>query len=139
MKPLKGVIHGKAIELEEETGLPEGQEVAVEIRPIDPATAWLERIVVDPAISPGKPVIKGTSVAAEEVARLVDEGKTDAEIRQRFPGLSAEDVSAVRRYASVPAGLRKSFGAWAEDAEELDEYLEWNRQQRTLDRREVAP
>lgn len=29
-------------------------------------------------------------------------------------------------------GIRRSAGAWAADAEELDEYLEWNRQQRKL-------
>ncbi len=34
MKTLKGVIHGRAIELEEETGLSEGQEVNVTIEPV---------------------------------------------------------------------------------------------------------
>jgi len=34
MKPLKGVIHGMAIELEEKTGLPEGQEVSVTVEPV---------------------------------------------------------------------------------------------------------
>ncbi len=33
--------------------------------------------------------------------------------------------------------LRRLAGAWAEDAEELDRYLEWNRQQRKLPRREI--
>ncbi|HPD29964.1 MAG TPA: hypothetical protein PLL20_08220 [Phycisphaerae bacterium] len=33
-------------------------------------------------------------------------------------------------------GLRRSAGAWADDAEGLDRYLEWNRQQRKLGRRE---
>lgn len=31
-------------------------------------------------------------------------------------------------------GIRKSAGAWAEDAEELDKYLAWNRQQRKMGR-----
>ena len=35
-------------------------------------------------------------------------------------------------------GLCRAFGAWAEDAEELDKYLEWNRQQRKLERRELV-
>jgi hypothetical protein len=34
-------------------------------------------------------------------------------------------------------GLRRAFGAWAEDAEELDKYLECNRQQRKLYRPEI--
>jgi hypothetical protein len=32
-------------------------------------------------------------------------------------------------------GLRRAFGAWAEDAEEVDKFLEWNRTQRKLERR----
>lgn len=30
---LKGVVHGKTIELEHDSGLPDGQEVAVTVRP----------------------------------------------------------------------------------------------------------
>ncbi len=33
---LKGIIHGKTIELEQEPGLAEGQEVTVSLRPILP-------------------------------------------------------------------------------------------------------
>ncbi|HMC67354.1 MAG TPA: hypothetical protein VKI65_20635 [Gemmataceae bacterium] len=36
-------------------------------------------------------------------------------------------------------GIRRSAGAWAADAEDLDKYLEWNRQQRKLSRREIEP
>jgi hypothetical protein len=36
-------------------------------------------------------------------------------------------------------GLRRSFGAWAEDAEELDRYMEWSRQQRKIGRPELEP
>ena len=53
------------------------------------------------------------------------------------PELSPNDLDAVRRYARVPEGMRRSFGGWAEDAEELDKYLEWTRQQRKLPRREI--
>ena len=37
----------------------------------------------------------------------------------------------------VPEGLRRSFGGWAEDAEELDKYLDWTRQQRKVRRPEI--
>lgn len=36
-------------------------------------------------------------------------------------------------------GIRRSAGAWAEDAEQLDEFLEWNRQQRKQSRAEIEP
>ena len=32
--------------------------------------------------------------------------------------------------ARVPMALRRSFGAWADDADALDQYLEWTHQQR---------
>ncbi len=35
-------------------------------------------------------------------------------------------------------GLRRACGAWAEDAEELDRYVDWSRQQRKLDRPEIG-
>lgn len=68
---IKGVVHGKTVELERESGLPDGQQVSVTMRP------------------------------AGEVGTLP-------------PG----------------EGLKRAFGAWAEDADELDKYLEWNRRQR---------
>jgi hypothetical protein len=36
-------------------------------------------------------------------------------------------------------GLRRAFGGWAEDGEELDKFLEWTRQQRTIRRAEIEP
>jgi hypothetical protein len=66
--PLRGIIRGKAIELLQATGLPDGQEVTVTLQPTSTTTE----------LAPGE-------------------------------------------------GLAQSFGAWAEHAEELDKYLEWNR------------
>lgn len=134
---LKGVVRGKTIELEQEPGLPDGQAVQIEIRPLSSPAGWLDRIVVDPAVLPGQPIIKGTRIPAEEVVRLLDEGRSDAEVRGTFPDLTGEDIAAVRQYASVPHGLRHAFGGWAEDGDELDRYLEWNRKQRKVGRRGV--
>ena len=77
----RGVVHGKNIELDEETGLMDGQEVHVTVQPVKPG-------------------------------------------EQRLP---------------PGEGLRRSFGGWAEDAEELDAYLAWNRQQRKMSRPEITP
>ena len=74
---LKGIVHGKVIELEREAGLPDGQAVTVTVQPLP-----------EKRLPPGE-------------------------------------------------GIRRSAGAWADDAEELDGYLEWNRQQRELGRREI--
>lgn len=69
---LKGVIHGKTIELEQQPGWPDGLEVSVVIQPLQPVE-----------------------------------------------------------------GIRRSAGAWSEDAEGLEQFLEWNRRQRKLGRREL--
>src|SRR5262249_33542072 len=36
---IKGIIHGKLIELDEEPGLPEGKKVSVTVEPVPPATS----------------------------------------------------------------------------------------------------
>jgi uncharacterized protein (DUF433 family) len=133
---LKGVIHGKTIELEQEPELPDGQRVNVRVEPEDPPK-WLERFTVDPSIALGKLLVKGTRLLVGDLVELVEEGRSDDELRSLHPDLTPEDVDAVRRYAKVPAGLRMSFGGWAEDAEELDKYLAWTRQNRKLSRREI--
>jgi uncharacterized protein (DUF433 family) len=137
MATMHGVIRGKTIELERESGLPEGQRIAVDLRPQDEPPAWLERFAADPAIGSGKIVIKGTPLLVDDLLQLVDEGRGDEDLRQTYPELSAADLEAVRNYARVPEGMRRSFGGWAEDAKELDEYLDWTRQQRKLRRREI--
>jgi len=132
----QGVVHGKTIELEQELGLAEGQRVTVDVRLVDEPPAWLERLVVDPTVNPGKLVIKGTQLLVDDLVRLVEEQRNDRELRQLYPELTPADLEAIRQYARVPDGLRYSFGGWAEDGEELDVYLEWTRQQRKVRRRE---
>jgi uncharacterized protein (DUF433 family) len=137
MATIPGVIHGKTIELEREPGLPDGQRIAVEVRPLDEPPAWLGRFAVDPALRTGKFAIKGTQLLVDELVQMVEDGRTDEELLQDHPELSIADLDAVRNYARVPEGMRRSFGGWAEDAVELDEYLDWTRQQRKLRRREI--
>ena len=144
MKTLQGVIHGKTIELEQVPGLPDGEAVAVTIERVQRPAAvtkaeeipwvelWVERLVFDSAVLPGERIVKGTRLAAEALVAELEKGRSDQEMLQAHPELTQEDVNAVRHYARGPVGLRRSFGGWAEDAEELDKYLEWNRQQRKI-------
>ena len=76
---LKGIVRGKTIELESETGFDDGLEVSV--------------------------------------------------------------VISISRRTKLPPGegLRLAAGAWADDAEELDKYLEWCRQDRQSAPREIEP
>ena len=75
---LRGIVHGKMIELDRDAGLPEGQAVSVVVQPLANPTA------------PGE-------------------------------------------------GLKRSFGGWRDDADDLDEYLEWSRQQRKASRSGTKP
>ena len=76
---VKGIVHGKTVELEQASGWPDGQEVTVTLAP--------------------------------------------AAVKPCAPG----------------EGLRQSFGAWADDAQGLDDYLDWARRQRKVGRREIDP
>lgn len=70
---LRGVIQGKSILLESESGLPDGSAVSIAVQAL---------------------------------------------------GKSPIDLT----------GLERSFGACADEAEDLDQFVEWNRQQRKLSR-----
>ncbi len=66
--------------------------------------------------------MKGTRLEAETLAPELDQGRTEEERLQAHPELTKGDVQAIRHYARAPVGLRRSFGAWGEDAEELDRF-----------------
>jgi uncharacterized protein (DUF433 family) len=146
MTTIQGVIHGKTIELEREAGLPDGQAVSVNICPIaaavveanaSPPPWWLEHLEVEPSVRPGKFVIKGTDVLADTLVDQLNAGQSEERLLQAHPHLSAQDLAAVREYGRLPLEMRRLFGAWAENSEELDSYLEWNRQQRKISRRRI--
>jgi len=61
---------------------------------------WPERIVVDPEILAGKPVIRGTRLAVEFILDLLVAGQSESEILANYPGLSREDILACLSYAS---------------------------------------
>jgi uncharacterized protein (DUF433 family) len=61
---------------------------------------WQERIVVDPEIMVGKPVIKGTRLTVEFIIDLLAQGWPESEILRNYPGVSVEDIRACLSYAS---------------------------------------
>jgi uncharacterized protein (DUF433 family) len=61
---------------------------------------WQERIVIDPSILVGKPLIKGTRLAVEFIVDLLAQGWSEMEILRNYPGLTHDDVQACLRYAS---------------------------------------
>lgn len=61
---------------------------------------WEDRIVIDPKVLTGKPVIKGTRLAVEFVVGLLAQGWSESQIQENYPGITAEDIRACLQYAS---------------------------------------
>ena len=61
---------------------------------------WHDRIVVNPKILVGKPVIKGTRIAVEFVVELLANGWTTKQILEEYDHLAPEDIQACLAYAS---------------------------------------
>lgn len=54
----------------------------------------LERIVLDPEIMVGKPVIRGTRLTVDFILNLLAHGATEKEILDEYKGLTKEDIRA---------------------------------------------
>jgi len=68
-----------------------------------------DRLIVNPEILAGKPVIRGTRLAAEFILELLAAGQSDSEILASYPGLTKEDVLACLSYASYLAHEYKTY------------------------------
>src|SRR5665647_107994 len=64
----------------------------------------LERIVVNPKVMGGKPVVKGTRITVEQVLKLLAQSLTSKEILKDYPHLTKDDIAAVLLYAAKVAG-----------------------------------
>lgn len=60
---------------------------------------WEDRIIVDPAILTGKPIVKGTRLSVEFIMGLLAQGWSEAEVLRNYPGLVHEDIQACLAYA----------------------------------------
>ena len=60
----------------------------------------LERVVIDPDILVGKPVIKGTRIPVHLIIELLANGMTTKQILKEYPQLKEEDIKAALLYAS---------------------------------------
>jgi len=61
---------------------------------------WRSRIVVDPKVLAGKPVIKGTRVSVEFILDLLANGWSVRSMLRNYPQLKKEDVIAALKYAA---------------------------------------
>lgn len=61
---------------------------------------WRDRIVIEPGVNAGRPIIKGTRLAVEFVLELLADEWTEQKILENYPRLRHEDITAVLSYAA---------------------------------------
>ncbi|HUT71791.1 MAG TPA: DUF433 domain-containing protein [Desulfatiglandales bacterium] len=60
----------------------------------------LERIILDPKVMVGKPVIRGTRLTVDFILNLLAHGATEKEILEEYKGLAEEDIRACFLFAT---------------------------------------
>ena len=60
----------------------------------------MDRIVLNPDIMAGKPVIRGTRLTVDFILNLLAHGATQEEIINEYQGLSLEDIQACFLFAT---------------------------------------
>ena len=68
-----------------------------------------DRIVVDPNVCGGKPVIRGLRITVDFVLKLLGDGYTAKEIVQNYPELEVEDVYQAAKYGAWLAGEKSTL------------------------------
>jgi uncharacterized protein (DUF433 family) len=70
---------------------------------------WEERIVVDPKVLVGKPVIRGTRLSVEFILDLLANDWTIEQVLDEYPQLKREDIIAVLKYAAEMVKEEKAY------------------------------
>jgi uncharacterized protein (DUF433 family) len=63
-----------------------------------------DRIVFNPEILAGKPVIRGTRISVQHILELLSTGSTVERLIQKYPQLCSEDIFQVIGYAAERIG-----------------------------------
>ena len=64
------------------------------------ADPLLDRIVINPRVMVGKPIIRGTRLTVEYILNLLAQGATEAEILTEYDGLTRADIQACLLFAA---------------------------------------
>ncbi len=80
----------------------------------------IKRIVVDPAIMVGKPVVKGTRIPVYVVLRHLAQNPNLKDLYEAYPRLTEEDVKACLAYAAGLVEGEEIYPLFAESAAKPD-------------------
>ena len=59
-----------------------------------------DRIVIDPAICNGRPVVRGTRITAQTILEFLAAGDSIDDVLAEYPALTRDDVLACLRFSS---------------------------------------
>jgi len=71
----------------------------------------LKRIVIDPKIMLGKPVIKGTRLTVEIIIEKLAYGETLEDLKRDYPFLTEDDIRAALLYAAKRLANEEIYAA----------------------------
>ncbi|MDD3579999.1 MAG: DUF433 domain-containing protein [Desulfobacca sp.] len=58
------------------------------------------RVVMNPRVMLGKPIIRGTRIPVELILRKLSEGATEADLLDAYSALTSEDIKTAIAYAA---------------------------------------
>ena len=64
------------------------------------------RIIINPDVCNGRPVVRGTRITVESILGFLSAGEDVDEILRQFPGLERADISACLAFASRLMGRK---------------------------------
>lgn len=67
------------------------------------------RIIIDPNILVGKPIIKGTRLTVEFIIDLLAQGWSNDDIIRNYPGITIMDIQACLSYVSASLKEEKVY------------------------------
>jgi len=59
----------------------------------------LDKIIIDPRVMVGKPIIKGTRITVQQILGLLVQGASNEEIIKEYPHILKEDIYACLLFA----------------------------------------
>lgn len=65
------------------------------------SATYLDRIIVDPRVLTGKPVIRGTRIPVVLILNLLAHGYDFGRVIDAYPDLTEDDVKAAIRYSAA--------------------------------------
>ena len=70
-----------------------------------------KRIVLEPGVLAGKPVVRGTRLSVEFIIGLLADSWSEPDILKNYPGLTHDDIAACLAYARDVLNSEKVFPA----------------------------